>query len=359
MPMRARLADVAALAGVHPATASRALNEATRSRISAETVARVRRAAAQLHYSPNAAAQSLATNRTFTIGVIIGDLTVPLFPPLLHGIDDVTSSAGYTALIVETDNDWAREQARIEALQARQVDGLIVATATIGNGSDPSFYTDIAPTVFVVRTPADPLAPSVLSDDSMGVHATIEHLVTLGHRRIAQVGGPSHISTATTRLRAYREALFERDITVDPELVVAVDRLHADAGTEAFGRLLDSGAQFTAALAFNDLIAYGCYRALRQRGLRCPEDVSIVGYGDMNGADLVAPPLTTVRVGHQAMGAEAARMLVDMLNDPGARPPHSVRLPVELVVRESTAPPPHAPPTLTSGNVAGVLLPPA
>ena len=340
--MRARLADVAALAGVHPATASRALSEVNRSRISAETVTRVRRAALQLNYSPNAAAQSLATNKTLTIGVVIGDLTVPLFPPLLHGVDDVTSAAGYTALIVNTDNDRARERARTSALQARQVGGLIVATATLGEDADPSFYTDIAPTVFVVRTPADPLAPSVLSDDSMGVHATIDHLVSLGHRRIAQVGGPSSISTAITRLRAYREALFERDIAVDPELMVAVDRLHADAGTEAFGRLLDSGARFTAALALNDLVAYGCYRALRQRGLRCPEDVSIVGYGDMNGADLVAPPLTTVRVDHQAVGVEAARMLLGMLNDPATRSPHSVRLPVELVVRESTAPPPHA-----------------
>lgn len=357
--MRVRLADVAALAGVHPATASRALNEATRSRISLETVDRVRRVAAQLNYSPNTAAQSLATNKTFTIGVIIGDLTVPLFPPLLRGIDDVTSSAGYTALIVNTDNDWDREHARISALQARQVDGLIVATATIGNGSDPSFYTDIAPTVFVVRSPADPLAPTVLSDDSMGVHATIEHLVAQGHRRIAHVGGPGSISTATARLRAYREALFERELPVDPELVVAVDRLDADAGTEALGRLLDSGAHFTAALAFNDLIAYGCYRALRQRGLRCPEDVSIVGYGDMNGADLVAPPLTTVGVDHQAMGAEAARMLLDMLTDPGARPPHSVRLPVELVARESTAPPPRAARKSTRGSVAAALHPPA
>jgi LacI family transcriptional regulator len=199
----------------------------------------------------------------------------------------------------------------------------------------------------------------VLSDDSIGVPATIEHLVALGHRRIAHAGGPGYISTATTRLRAYREALFERHITVDPELVVAVDRLDANAGTEALGRLLDSGAQFTAAVAFNDLIAYGCYRALRQRGVRCPEDVSIIGYGDMNGADLVAPPLTTVRVDHQAMGVEAARMLLDVLNDPGARPPHSVRLPVELVVRESAAPPPPTARRLTSGSVAGVLLPPA
>jgi LacI family transcriptional regulator len=336
----ARLADVAALAGVHPATASRALNGDARSKISAETAARVRRAAAQLHYSPNAAAQSLATNRTFTIGVVIGDFTVPLFPPLLHGINSATSAAGYTAMAVNTENSWATEQARISALQARRVDGLIVATATIGDGVDAAFYAAVAPTVFVVRAPADPTAPSVLSEDSMGVHALIEHLVDQGHRRIALIGGPPNISTAVTRLRAYREALFERGIPADPALVTTVDHISADAGTEAFGRLLDSGANFTAALAFNDFVAFGCYRALRQRGLRCPEDVSIVGYSDTIGSDLVAPPLTTVSVDHQAMGAEAALMLLRMINDPETRSAQSIRLPVTLVVRESTAPPP-------------------
>jgi len=334
----ARLADVAALAGVHPATASRALNDGTRSKISAVTVEKVRRAAAQLNYSPNPAAQSLATNRTSTIGVVIGDFTVPLFPPLLRGIDSVTSTAGYTALVVSTDNSWEREKAQISALQARRVDGLLVATATI-EGVGPAFYSAVAPTVFVVRAPADPTAASVLSDDSVGVHALIEHLVDQGHRRIAHIGGPPNISTTVTRLRAYREALFEHGITPDPKLVVAVDRISADAGTEAFGRLLDSGAEFTAALAFNDSVAFGCYRALRQRGLSCPGDVSIVGYSDTNSSDLVAPPLTTVSVDHQAMGAEAALMLLGMLNDPGARPARSVRLPVKLKIRESTAPP--------------------
>ncbi|MBM9467834.1 LacI family DNA-binding transcriptional regulator [Nakamurella leprariae] len=337
--MPARLSEVAALAGVHPATASRALNEATRNKVSADTVLKVRRAAEQLNYSPNPAARSLVTNRTSTVGVIIGDLTVPLFPPLLRGVDDVTSAAGYTALIVNTDNDWSRELARIAALQARRVDGLIVATATSGDQADPRIWSSVAPTVFVVRAPADPLAPTVLSDDSMGVHLAVEHLVAQGHRRIAHVAGPPEISTATARLRAYREALFERGIEVDPALVTTMDSISADAGTEALGRLLDSGAGVTAVLAFNDIVAYGCYRAVRQRGLRCPEDISIVGYSDMNGADLVAPPLTTVHVDHQAMGAEAARMLLGMLSDPGARPPHSVRLPVSLTVRESTAPP--------------------
>ena len=337
--MRVRLSDVAERAGVHPATASRALNEQTRSRISAKTVQRVLKAARELNYSPNSAAQSLAMNRSSTIGVIIGDLTVPLFPPLLLGVDDVTSAAGYTALIVNTDNDIERERARLSNIAGRGVDGLVVATATIGDGSDSGYYEKIAPTVFVVRAPADPTAPTVLSDDSVGVHAAVEHLIALGHRRIAHVGGPTNISTSITRLRAYREALFERGIEFDTDLCVAVDKLTPSDGAEAFGRLLDSGADFTAVLAFNDSIAFGCYKAMRSRGLTCPRDVSVVGFNDMTGSDLVAPPLTTVDVDHYAMGAEAARMLLAMLRSPNSHSPHSMRLPVDIVLRESTAPP--------------------
>jgi len=337
--MRVRLVDVAERAGVHTATASRALNEATRSRISSDTVRRVLKAAADLGYQPNSAAKSLATNRSLSIGVVIGDLTVPLFPPLLLGVDDVTSAAGYTALIVNTNNDRERERARISSIKSRGVDGLIVATATVGDGSDNRFYSSVAPTVFVVRSPANRGQPEVLSDDSLGVHAAVKHLIDLGHQRIAHVGGPANISTSVTRLRAYREALFENGLEIDPRLHIAVDKLTPNAGAEAFHHLVSSGADFTAAVAFNDSVAFGCYRAMKDLGLRCPDDISIVGYNDMTGADLVAPPLTTVAVDHYAMGAAAARMLLSMLGEPDVAANHSLRLPVDLVIRESTAPP--------------------
>ncbi|WP_432565466.1 LacI family DNA-binding transcriptional regulator [Kineococcus sp. SYSU DK003] len=334
--MRPRLRDVAELAGVHPATASRALNEHTRSRLSPETVARVLAAAAELSYSPNQMAQGLATNKSSTIGVIVGDLSVPLFPPVLLGIDDVMSQAGYTALIVNTDNDRERELARLATLRSRQVDGLIVATALTGPEAENDKYPAVAPTVFVVRTPNEAGAASVLSDDSAGMHAVIEHLYALGHRRIAHVAGPANISTSVARLRAYREALFERDLPMDPALIATVDHLSADAGAAGLASLLDSGTQFTAVVAFNDLLAYGCYRTMRDRGLYCPQDISVVGYSDQNGSDLVSPALTTVKVDHYTMGAEAARMLLGILRAPDDPRRHSIRVPVSLTVRDST-----------------------
>ena len=336
--MRVRLADVAKAAGVHPATASRALNEATRSRISAATVERVLQAAEELSYSPNSAAQSLARNRSNTIGVLIGDLSVPLFPPVLLGVDDVTAAAGYTALIVNTGNNLQRELARLKAMQARQVEGLIVGTATVGDGADSGLYTRIAPSIFVVRSPETPDVTSVLSDDAAGVHLLVRHLAGLGHRRIAHVAGPMNISTAVTRYRAYREALFEAGLEFDPKLVVTLEGLKIEEAAHKIGGLLDLGVGLSAITTFNDLVAFGAYQALRARGLSCPGDVSVVGFNDMTGADLVDPPLTTVAVDHYAMGTQAAQLMLEKLREPDAFTPRTVRLPVTLVERGSTAP---------------------
>ena len=245
-------------------------NEATRARISSDTVRRVLKAAADLGYQPNSAARSLATNRSLSIGVVIGDLTVPLFPPLLLGVDDVTSAAGYTALIVNTNNDLVAKRARISSISRRGVDGLIVATATVGDGSDNRYYSSVAPTVFVVRSPANRGQPEVLSDESLGVHAVVKHLIDLGHRRIAHVGGPANISTSVTRLRAYREALFESGLEIDPRLHIAVDKLTPDAGAEAFHELVSGGADFTAAVAFNDSVPLGATGPSRTSGFAAP-----------------------------------------------------------------------------------------
>ena len=341
--MKTRLRDVALLAGVHPATASRALNERTRRQISEPTVQRVLAAAKELNYQPNSAAQSLALKRSSTIGVVIGDLTVPLFPPLLRGIDDVTAQAGFSAFIVNTDNDLAREQAHLQRLAARNVDGLVVATALLSGGLDACDYTSIAPTVYVLRASPSPGAPNVLSDDSMGIHQAVKHLVELGHSRIGHLTGPREVSTAVTRARAYREAMFEHDLPADPAWTQPA-ALTIDGGRTACHSLLDRAPGITAIVAFNDSVAFGTYLALRERGLSCPDDVSVVGYSDIASAELTAPPLTTVTVDHHAMGARAARLLLEALGSPAgedAAQPHggTVLLPVTLHERASTAPP--------------------
>lgn len=344
--MPVKLSDVARVAGVHPATVSRALNEEKRHRLSEKTVAKVLQAAELLGYAPNVMAQGLAQGKSTSLGVLIGDVTTPLFPPFLRGVDDVVSGAGYVPLVVNTYDDPDREKSRLRALEARRVEGLIVATASITEGMGPESYTAVAPTVFALRAPQSGEHTRIVSDDATGIHELVAHLVELGHTRIAHITGPQYISTAVIRLRAYREALFEHGLEYDPQLVVGLDCLKVEFAMEGFGRLLDSGVDFTAVVAFNDVYAFGAYRALRARGLQCPVDISVTGFGDTIGSDLVDPPLTTTAVDHYEMGRQTAGLMLDMLKTPPAEYHHrAVMLPVSAVIRESTAPPRGATPS--------------
>jgi LacI family transcriptional regulator len=171
----------------------------------------------------------------------------------------------------------------------------------------------------------------------------VRHLVELGHERIAHLAGPQDLSTGVARLRAFRQALEDHGLPSAPERIAVCPAWTQAAGAEGADRLFDSvdgspGAEFTAVLAGNDLLALGCYDALARRGLRCPEDVSVVGFNDMPFIDRFCPPMTSVRIAHYEIGAEAARLLLEELREPG-RHPRSIVLPLKLCVRESTAPP--------------------
>ena len=326
------------MAGVHAATASRALNPETRRLVNAETARRVLRAAESLGYQPNPIARSLKTSRSMTIGVVIPDLTNPLFPPIVRGIEDVLTPAGYSALLVNTDNDPAREKSLITTLRSRQVEGLIVATALLEHPLLSELHAQGVKMVLVNRRVADLELPSITPDDATGVALAVKHLVGLGHRRIVHVAGPQTTSTGVTRARAFSSALRDHGIKDDPSLIVSCDYWIESAGARAVRDLLDSGAEFTAVVAGNDLIALGCYDVFAERGLSCPDDISVVGFNDMPFLDKLQPPLTSVGVPHHQVGVEAARMLLEALNEPD-RPPRSVLLPLSLNVRGSTAPP--------------------
>ncbi|MEE3850944.1 LacI family DNA-binding transcriptional regulator [Gordonia sp. LSe1-13] len=335
--MRARLEDVARLANVHPATVSRALNERTRNLVSQETLDRVRKAAEELNYLPNSVARSLASARSYSIGVIIGDLAVPLFAQMLRGIDDIASAAGYSTLIVDTNNDREREITHLRNLEARRVDGLIVTTSTVGDPDGSSRFTKVAPVVNLLRASELASEPEVISNDDLGMHQIIDHLVELGHSRIGLIAGPPMVSTAKARVRGYRAALLDHNVPVDEDLVVAVDHIDAAQGRKAAGHLIET-TDCTAIVGFNDLVTFGVLKELRERNIDCPRGISVVGYSDVPTADLVYPPLTTVAVDHYAMGAEAARMLLRVLDEPEHRSAPSVQFPARLVIRESTGP---------------------
>jgi LacI family transcriptional regulator len=333
------LRDVAEAAGVHAGTASRALNPETRGLVNADTARRVLRVAEALGYQPNPIARSLKTAKSRTVGLVIPDLTNPLFPPIVRGIEDVLGPAGYSALIVNTDNDSDREQALVTSLRSRHAEGLIIATARLEHPLLRRLHDQGVPMVLVNRRSQNVEVSCVVPDDAAGVALAVEHLAGLGHRRIAHLAGPQTTSTGVARASAFRTAVRELGLDDDPALVVSCDYWTEQEGARALRQLLDSGTRMTAVVAGNDLVALGCYDVFAERGITCPGDVSVVGFNDMPFLDKLRPPLTTVAIPHHQVGVEAARMLLELLNERD-RPPRSVLLPLALVVRGSTAPPP-------------------
>jgi len=330
------LRDVARLARVHPGTVSRALNAETRALVNDETAQRVIQAAQELGYRPNPIARGLKTNRSYTVGVVIPDLTNPLFPPIVRGIEERLGDEGYTSLIANTDNAPERERVDFEAMRARQVDGFITATARLDHELLSEISDSGQPIVLVNRRVEDEALPAVAADDRGGVRLAVEHLAALGHRRIAHLGGPQNLSTGHQRHLGFLDAMDA--VGTVPDGFVAFGEAFTEAeGARLCRELLDAAAGVTAIVAGNDLMALGCYDAFAERGLRCPADVSVVGFNDMPFADRFHPPLTTVRIPHREMGVAAADLLLELLAHPETAPRQSI-LPVALEVRGSTAP---------------------
>jgi LacI family transcriptional regulator len=330
--------DVARLAEVHPGTVSRALNEQTRALVNPKTAERVIEAALQLGYRPNPIARGLKTNRSLTIGVLIPDLTNPLFPPIMRGIEDRLGEAGYTLLTVNTDNDPDRERTQMEALRARQVDGFIAATARLDGELLAELAADGTPVVLVNRSLEDGSLPAVTVDDRHGIALAVAHIVSLGHERIAHVAGPQNVSTGHRRHLGFIESMAAAGKDSPAELIAFSDAFTEPEGTRACEQLLAHGPRITAIVAANDRLAVGCYDALETHGLRCPQDVSVVGFNDMPFVDRLGPPLTTVRIPQREIGLVAAELLLERLSD-GLQAAEEILLEPELVIRGSTAAP--------------------
>jgi LacI family transcriptional regulator len=339
MPERpATLRDVAAAARVHPATASRALNPETRILVSEDTARRVAAAAARLGYQPNPVARSLRTRRSHTVGVLIPDLNNPLFPPIVRGLEDKLAAAGYVALIGNTDADASRERLIFEQMRARHVDGFVLATATLHDRLLAEAAAADLPVVLMNRLSQDYSFPSVSVDNEQGARMAISHLVKLGHTRIAHIAGPQEASTGVSRLRGFREGMAAHGLEVREDLIAYSGRYTVEEGTRCTRELLAAQGGFTAVAAANDMLAVGCYAALDETGLLCPDDISVIGFNDMPFIDRLRPPLTTVRFPHYQLGTEAAQLLLERIGERDA-PVKILYLAPELIVRKSVVPP--------------------
>ncbi len=332
------LRDVARHVGVHTSTVSRVLNPATRYKVSPAVAKRVTDAARVLGYRTNPLAYGLRTNRSMTVGVVVPDLTNPIFPPIIRGIEDTLAEAGYTAILANSDNDIARERSIIETMRARHIDGLILATASRHAPVVEACLEDGVPLVLIHRTTDRRDVSTVTVDDDIGMALLIRHLVSLGHRRIAHIAGPLKYSTANNRYEGFLRALRAHDIEPEPDLIVRCESYSDPEGKRAANILLDGDLDPTAIVAANDIIAIGCYDALAERGIDCPTAISITGYNDIRFADKLRPGLTTVRIPQFHAGANAAAILLERLRDQAA-PARSELMAPTLVIRGSTAAP--------------------
>ncbi|MGH3347317.1 MAG: LacI family DNA-binding transcriptional regulator [Nocardioides sp.] len=329
---------MATAAQVDISTVSRALRPETRNRVKPETAKRVIATADAMGYRANPFARGLKDQRSMTVGMLVPDLGNPLFPPIARGIEDGLRERGYAMILGSTDQDLGREQKLLDVFRERRVDGLVLTTALRSYPLLDQLVESRLPVVLVNRTVDEGRLSMVSGDDHQGIGLAVKHLVELGHRRIAFVGGALSASTGFNRYQYFLAWMQSLGLTVDQDLLVFAPWFTKDDGATATEELIGRGAEFTAVVAASDMIALGVYRALRAHGRTVPDDVSVVGYNGSRWCDEFAPPLTSIHVPKYDIGRQAAALLLERLDHPGTTPTN-VLLPTSLQVRSSTAPP--------------------
>jgi LacI family transcriptional regulator len=323
--------DVAKRARVSVATVSAVLNESAF--VSPALKARVQTAVAALRYHPNLLARSLAKQRTQTLGMIVPDIANPFFPEVVRGAEDVAHTAGYTLLISSTDNDLRKEEVYLRLFLSKRVDGVILTKAPgrMPNELQRALAKAGVPVVLLARTVPGFVTDVVELDDRGAAHEGVTHLLRLGYRRVAFIGGLRGASTSRKRLDGYRAALRDSNVPLEPGLVTEGD-FRVESGYRAGLELLKSRPD--AVFIANYLMTVGFMEALRQYRMRCPEDVALVTCDDYPWMDSFSPRLTTIDLPKRELGAAAAQLLIERIAKGKGRA-RTVRLKNALRVRES------------------------
>jgi len=327
----ARIFEVARSAGVSIATVSRVANGTAR--VKPLTEEKVRAAMRRLGYRPHALARGLAARRSHTIGLLITDILDPYFAEIVRGAQERAESAGYVVLLGDAAVRTAGEDLLVRRLLERRIDGLIVASSRTTEEYAAQLASEDVPVV-CINGPRGQFGHAVQIDHRVGARLAIEHLATLGQRRIAHVTGPAGVPTRAERLASYRAALRSVGLAYDPALVAGgVTTLGESRAATA--RLLARAYPPTAVFAYNDRWAIGAYQAIRDAGRRVGADVSVIGFDDIVMSEWIDPPLTTVRQPRAEMGRIAIDLLLAVLS--GRAAPELVVVQPQLVVRASTA----------------------
>ncbi|MBI5652630.1 MAG: LacI family DNA-binding transcriptional regulator [Chloroflexi bacterium] len=328
--MKVSIKDIAKSAGVSHSTVSRALADSPL--IAERTRARIHRLAQKRGYTPNAIARGLVTQHTRALGVVVTSIADPFVAEVVRGIEEIAADNGYRVFLGTSHDEPAREVNLVKALREWRVDGVIVASSRVGALYQPHLKEIGAPIVLINNQgqAGARAIHSIAMDDSAGGELATRYLIEQGHRVIAYLGGPADRASHRDRLNGYKRALRVAKIAFDPARVQTGNG-KVEAG-ERVGELL-ARAKPTAIFCYNDITAIGALHALKQRGVRVPQDISLVGYDDILLASYVDPPLTTIHQPKDEMGRTAMRMLLDLLNGDQVA---NVRVTGKLIVREST-----------------------
>jgi DNA-binding LacI/PurR family transcriptional regulator len=336
-----KIHEVARRARVSTATVSRTINNP--SLVNPKTATRVWKAIEDLRYYPNTQARSLVSGRSRILGLIVSDITNPFFPELIKGFEDVAIQHGYEILISSTNYDSARMAICVRRMLERKVEGVAIMTSEMDKHLVDQFANRNVPMVFLDVGPEGDRIGNIVVDYAMGVNEAVDHLLSLGHRRIGFIGGPPGLKSARIRRVAFLRSLRHYGIGREACLVEAGDHT-VDGGLAAMTRMLESKCTATAMLASNDLTAIGMMRAVRRAGLIVPDDISIVGFDDIRLAEFTEPPLTTVRLSRQELAERAFHGLLSNLDalpkrsETRAETRSENKVETHLVVRETTCP---------------------
>jgi LacI family transcriptional regulator len=333
--MPVTLKELAVRAGVHPSTISRVANNDPSLRIATATRSRIEALLRETGYQPNGVARGLKLRQTNVLAVVIPDVTNPFFAALFRGVEDAAAPRGFNVLLCNTDGSPERQRSHLHSLQARRVDGMILASSFLKDPGVRDLRRHRVPYVLVNRFSDDGEDPFVGSDDVVGGQLATTHLIELGHRRIGHLAGRPTVSTGVLRRRGYLAAHTLAGLPADPRLVVEAGYTE-EGGVLAAERLLSLPDPPTALFAVTDMVALGAAGVARRMGLRIPEDIAIVGYNDIPLASRVTPSLTTMHVPIHEFGSVAVGLLLEQTerDEPTRR---RIRFTPDLVVRESTA----------------------
>lgn len=326
--------EVARRAQVSTATVSRTINGSDK--VKANTAERVRRAIEALNYFPNTNARALGSGRSRLYGLIISDITNPFFPELVKSFEDTAVLHGLEVIVSNTSYKADRAELCVQRMLERKVDGVAIMTSELEPQLLERLKSNGIPLVFLDTGTVGEDTSNVLVNYSKGIDEAVDHLVSLGHERIGFISGPMTLPSARTRREAFLKSLHRAGISLRKDLIVEGNH-RIDGGRMAMEELLQLTSLPTAILASNDLTAIGAIGSIHQHGLHVPQDISVIGFDDIDISAALYPPLTTVRLSRSHIADRAFHALFSANREPGSRGAEYIVQP-ELVVRDTTAP---------------------